>query len=332
MDFQRVTKELELKVTPEINQNRAEQVYYINGTEFAFYGLDYPQKLHGRSQDRFWINETIECSKNAFNQLEMRTRKGGILDYNPSDDLHWIFDVHKRDDVIVHHSTMLDNPFLPDTIVSKIKSYEPTEENIRIGTADNYMWEVYGLGLPAKLQGSIFTNWEIVESIPWEANQLGLGLDFGYSNHPSALIDVYQMNDEIYLDELIYEPELTNPDINKRMEDIGLDKSVDIIADSAEPKSIDELVNFGWNVRGAKKGADSINFGVDLMKSKKIHITARSDNLIKEFRRYCWATDKTGKSLNKPIDAYNHGIDATRYLVMEKLGQGVGIQFHKIGI
>lgn len=319
VDFARVVKELGLTVTPDVNPNRADQVYYINGSEFAFFGLDYPQKLHGRSQDRFWMNEVMECSKMAFDQLEMRTRLGGILDYNPSDDMHWVFDLQKRPDVVTHHSTMLDNPFLPDSIINKIKSFEPTEENIANGTADAYMWEVYGLGNPARMQGAIFTNWDEVDRVPRDARFVANGLDFGFSNHPSALIGLYLFDRELYLDEIIYETGLTNPQIATRMEENGVMRSDETFGDSAEPKSIAELQNLGWNVQAAEKGQDSIMFGIDLLKGYRIHITKRSVNLAQEFRRYKWAEDKDGKSLNKPIDAFNHGIDAVRYAATMKL-------------
>jgi len=327
VDFAQLVEKYKLKVTPAINPNRAEQIYYINGNEFAFFGLDYPQKLHGRSQDVFWMNESMECSKSAFDQLEMRTREKFILDYNPSDDTHWVFDLHKRDDVVFHHSTMLDNPFLPQTIVDKIKSYEPTKRNIEMGTADSYMWEVYGLGNPARLQGVIFENWEECNVIPEGARQLGLGLDFGFSSDPCAVIDCYYYDKAIYLDELVYETKLTNQLLSSRMEGVGIVKGLDeIIADSAEPKSIEELSVMGWNIKGAVKGADSVNFGIDLMRSHKIYITKSSVNLQMEFRRYKWAEDKIGNSLNKPIDGYNHGIDASRYLLTEKLKEGSNIK------
>ena len=122
----------------------------------------------------------------------MRTSKGGLIDYNPYNDVGWVYDIQKRPDVYVIHSTMLDNPFLAENIIRKIKSYEPTPENIKNGTADNYMWEVYGLGNKAKLQGVIFVNWDIVEGIPDGARFLGYGLDFGFRNDPTALVGLWE--------------------------------------------------------------------------------------------------------------------------------------------
>lgn len=334
-DFQEITELMEIKVVPEINPNRPEQVYNVNGSEFAFFGLDYAQKLHGRTQDWFWINETMEVAKKHFDQLEMRTKVGAILDYNPYDDLHWVFDLHKREDVAVIKSTMLDNPFLPKSIIDKIKSYEPTPENIERGTADNYMWEVYGKGEKARLQGTIFNNWDIVDEIPNEAKLLGMGLDFGYSNDPTAVVELYTMDNELYFNQVLYEKELTNPEIAQKLKELGVDYSVDIFADSSEPKSIEEIKRAGFDIKPVEKGSDSINYGIDILKSHKMHITRKSSEMEVELRRYKWSEDRTGRILNKPVDAYNHAIDAMRYIAMMKLGKEPEIQIipaWKLGI
>jgi phage terminase large subunit len=318
-DFQELKELYNLEITPDINPNRQEQVYYLNGTEFAFFGLDYPEKLHGRKQDIFWINETMEADRKSFDQLEMRTRIGAILDYNPYDDGHWVFDLHQRGDVKVLKSTMLDNPFLEQAIRDKILSYEPTPENIKAGTADSFMWEVYGLGNKARLQGVVFENWGLIDGVPEEARLLGYGLDFGYTNDPTALIGVYMYDNEIIADQLLYEPGLTNEDITERLKGLEFTRREEIFADSAEPKSIEEIYRKGFNIKGVKKGADSILFGIDILKQYKINITKRSIDLESEFRKYKWTEDKSGRPTNKPIDQFNHGIDALRYLAMEKI-------------
>jgi phage terminase large subunit len=317
-DFAELVEKYELEVTPEININRQEQVYYLNGSEFAFFGLDYAEKLHGRKQDYSWLNEVMEISKKSFDQLEMRTSKQIIIDYNPADDEHWVFELQKRNDVAVIQSTFRDNPFLEQTIIDKLLSYEPTPENIKRGTADNYMWEVYGLGNKARLQGAIFTNWEI-KDIPENAKFLGYGLDFGYSNDPTALIGVYSMDQELYLDEIIYQTGMTNQDIADRLGQLEIPRTEIIIADSSEPKSIEEIRRRGFSILGAEKGQDSVKYGIDLLLQYKLYITPRSDNLESEFRKYKWAEDRQGKSLNVPIDSWNHGIDAVRYLASYKL-------------
>ena len=316
-----------IKVTPEVNINRAEQIYDVNGTQFAFYGLDYAEKLHGRSQDWFWLNEVMEIANKHFDQLEMRTKIGGVVDYNPYDDMHWIFDVQKRDDVAVIMSSMLDNPFLPKAIVDKIKSYEPTEENIKTGTADEYMWQVYGLGVKGRLQGTIFNNWDIVDGIPDVAKFVAYGKDFGYTNDPSTLVALYMMDNELYFDQLIYETGMTNQDIAKRYGELEIPNYEKIWADSAEPKSIEEIRRSGFNIKGVKKGADSIMYGIDIMKQYKMHITRRSVEAERELRRYKYTEDKTGRMLNKPIDDFNHIIDAMRYVCMMELGKKPELQF-----
>lgn len=320
-DFKSTTDLYGITVTPDINPNRQEQVYYINGSEFAFFGLDYAQKLHGRSQDWFWINEVMEVSKSEFDQLEMRTNVGGIIDYNPSDDSHWVFDLERRGDVAVIKSTMLDNPFLPKTITDKIRSYEPTPENIARGTADLYMWEVYGLGNKARLRGVVFENWDVVNEIPEGARHIGYGLDFGYTNDPTALVEGYIFNNELYLNELIYETGLVNQDISDRMKSLGISRDDEIFADSSEPKSIEEIYRSGFNIHPVKKGQDSISFGIGVLKSYKVHLTKKSVNMDRERRKYKWAEDKAGNPTNKPVDAFNHAIDAGRYLAMEKLAK-----------
>ncbi len=204
-------------------------------------------------------------------------------------------------------------------------SYEPTPENIKQGTADNYMWEVYGLGKKARLEGVIFTNWDIVDSIPSEAKFIAYGMDFGYTNDPTTLIGLYMMDNELYFDELVYSTGMTNDDISLKLKELQI-RNEEIYADSAEPKSIEEISRRGFQVKPTKKGADSIKYGIDLLKGYKMHITKRSINLENELRKYKWAEDKTGKSLNSPVDANNDCIDACRYIAMMKLGKQQGLK------
>lgn len=289
-------------------------------SEFAFFGLDDKGKLHGRKQHVFWMNEVMEDTRDDFDQLEMRTSDLGILDYNPYDDQHWVFNLQLRPDVAVIHSTMLDNPFLPESIITKIRSYEPTEENVKNGTADAYMWDVYGQGKKARLEGAIFRNWTI-EPVPETARLVGYGLDFGFTNDPTSLTAMYQGDGEVYFHEMLYETDLVNQDIAARMKDMGVDANALIYADSAEPKSIKEIQHQGFrNIRPVSKGRDSVIFGIDILKSVVFHITPQSINAENELRRYKWAQDSSGRSLNKPIDDFNHWIDAARYIASMTLG------------
>lgn len=337
----------DVQVTPNINVNRPEQVYYVNGSEFAFFGLDYPQKLHGRKQDYFWLNEVMEINKMSFDQLEMRTSKQGILDYNPSDDMHWVHDLKKRPDVALIKSTVLDNPFVGAAERAKILSYEPTEENIKNGTADPFMWSVYGLGEAAQLKGLIYTNWDIMplprdEDGNITAKFLGNGLDFGYSVDPTALVGMYMQDNEIWFDERLYETELVNSSpveseqktIVKKFQTLGVSEYELVVGDSSEPKSIAEIKAHRYNIEGALKGQDSVNYGIDLLKGYKVHITPRSINLDRERRRYKWREDANGNPVkdahghNVPIDDFNHGLDAARYIAMKKLQKKIGVKLY----
>lgn len=338
VDFKNITQQYNIPVVPDINPQRQDQVYDVCGTEFAFFGLDYTEKLHGRSQDVFWINEAISVKRADFDQLEMRNRKFGILDYNPTEYDSWIYDLAKRDDVKFIKSTLLDNPFLPDTIINKIKSYEPTEENIQKGTADNYMWEVYGLGNKARLQNTVFTKWNVIDKLPEDEEGnliprfLGYGLDFGYTNDPTAIVALYKQDNEPYFDEVVYEKGLTNQDICDKLRELGVKNTDDIYADSAEPKSIEEIRRGGFNIMPTNKGSDSIRYGISLLQQTPIHITKNSIHLEEELRKYKYKEDRNGNVLNEPIDAFNHAIDACRYVSIMKLGNVPTIQIINRGL
>lgn len=306
------------------NENKSKLIYRLFDTEFWFSGLDDQQKIHGLQTDAFWINEAIEAGNDDFDQLEQRCKGFGILDYNPSVDEHWIYDkVCKRPDACYIHSTMLDNPFIPENSRRKILSYEPTDANFKSGTADKNKWEIYGLGLRAKLEGVVFENWKTVQVIPEDVIRRGkhrYGLDFGFTNDPTAIPDIYWTGNEIWVDELLYETNLTNPQIGNRIIQFGL-KQVKGYADSAEPKSIEEIFRMGINIHPAKKGPDSIKNGIDILKRYRINVTERSVNLIRELKNYKWMQDKNGKYLNEPIDDYNHLIDPMRYVGLSELGE-----------
>lgn len=320
-----------VSVRPNINPRRQLQEYWINGNKFRFMGMDDPQKVHGQKQDIFWINEAVEVKKEDFDQLEMRTSEYGILDYNPAmSDGHWIVSsVLSRPDTVKLHSTMLDNPFLPEAIRVKIRSYEPTPENIQAGTADETNWKIYGLGERALQKGLVFDDWEIVPEMPNTWQWRDHGMDFGFSNDPSTLVEVLLFDGKLWLNEKLYEIGLTNvskneyrqPSINGRLNKIGHSKNERIIADSAEPKSIQEIANEGWYIIGAEKGQDSIRQGINLMRRYKLMVTENSTNLIRELRNYKWKENADSEKENKPVDAFNHIIDPTRYVVQENINK-----------
>lgn len=311
------------------SHNKSEMTYELFGNEFSFIGLDEPAKLHGRKQNIFWINEAIgtpgsayNATKEVFDQLEMRTTESWLMDYNPKVTSHWIYDsVLTRPDVQWIHSTMLDNPFLEQTILDKIKSYEPTPENVARGTADKVKWKIYGLGERAQHEGLIFNNVQFVQEIPQEARLIAYGLDFGFANDVSALMKVCLLGGELWIDQVIYSTGLTNPDLSRLFEKAGV-SGHEIIADSAEQKSIAELKSKGWNIKAVIKGKDSILFGIDTLKTYRINVTERSIDFKKECDNYVWKQDaQTGIYTNEPVDDHNNGWDAIRYVALMKLAK-----------
>lgn len=326
-DFHEIWNKYNLPIKPEYNPNRADQTYYLNGNQITFLGLDEPQKLHGRTQDYSWINESMEISEKDFTQISIRTKKRIFLDYNPSAETHWIYDnVIGRDDCSFFHSTLRDNPFLEETIIDELNRLQHTDP---IG------YKIYNLGLRAQQKGLIFTNWEIVKEIPEGSRTVAFWLDFGYVNDPTSIGELAMYEGELYWDELIYERGLVNvpiednrgriqKNISDRLALCGILKTDEIIADSAERKSIQELKAKGWNIHPAHK--PKVTFGLDILRRYKHNITERSVNTIKEFRNYKWATDKDGEPIkpDKPIDDWNHSIDGGRYVAVLKLAHRVG--------
>lgn len=307
----------------EKNMHNRDMTYNLFGNEISFIGLDEAAKLHGRKQNVFWINELIgtpgsayNATQETFDQLEMRTTEFWFLDYNPKTTSHWVYDITKRDDVLFSHSTMLDNPFLEEKIIRKIKGYEPTVENVIRGTADDTKWKIYGLGKRAVHHGIIFSNINWVKEIPADARLVANGLDFGFTNDVTALEKVYLHGGELWINELIYSSGLLNTDIMRLMGNSNVGRQL-IIADSAEQKSIAEIRSKGWNIEGAVKGPDSVSNGIDILKRYKINITERSAGMKVEAENYVWKENKqTGEFLNVPIDDFNHGWDAIRYVAL----------------
>lgn len=299
------------KYNPD-NHNKSSSEYYLGGNMVEFISLDQPQKVRGRKRDMLFINEANELHFEDWQQLIMRTNGRIIIDYNPSDEYHWIYDrVITRDDVDFYKTTYLDNPFLPSNIISEIERLKQTDENY---------WKIYGLGERGQSKAVIFSYQE-VGNIPEGASLVAAGMDFGFTNDPTTLVVAYRKDIDLYFQELIYETGLTNRDIHHKLQSLGFDKRTEIFGDSAEPKSIKELQLFGWNIKPTAKGADSVMAGIDMLKRYRLNVTKGSVNLIKEFRNYKFVEDHNGKVLNKPIDAFNHAIDAARYATYNRLSR-----------
>ena len=287
--------------------NKSDATYQLWGNMVEFISIDQPQKVRGRKRDVLFINEANEINLEDWRQLLLRTTGRVLLDYNPSDEFHWIYEeVIPREDAEFFRTTYKDNPFLPESVVMEIE---------RFRTADENFWKVYGLGERGTSQATIFTHVKEINQIPNEFKLLNIGLDFGYTNDPTAIVRVYTDGHGFAVDELCYATRLTNSDISKVLRDNQVDRSDVVICDSAEPKSIDEIHAHGFNTHGARKGKDSVKNGIQFLHSRPLLVTARSVNLIRELRNYKWKEDKNGKQLNEPVDNFNHAIDAMRYAI-----------------
>jgi len=287
--------------------NKSDATYQLWGNMVEFISIDQPQKVRGRKRDVLFINEANEINLEDWRQLLLRTTGRVLIDYNPSDEFHWIYDeVIPREDAEFFQTTYKDNPFLPQSVVMEIERFK---------TADENFWKVYGLGERGTAQSTIFTHWTEINQIPNEYKLLTTGIDFGYTNDPTAIVRVYTDGHGFAVDELCYATRLTNSDIAKVLRDNEVHRSDVVICDSAEPKSIDEIHAYGFNTHGARKGKDSVKNGIQFLHSRPLLITARSVNLIRELRNYKWKEDKNGKQLNEPVDNFNHAIDAMRYAI-----------------
>jgi len=295
--------------------NKSNHIYTLYGNNFEFISVENgSMKIRGRKRSVLFLNECNQFTLENFIQLSLRTTFKVIIDFNPSEEYHWLY-THlidaDRDDVDFHISTYKDNPFLQQSTIDEIERLKDVDEN---------MYRVYAKGERGISTETIFPKFNIIDEIPENAKEISCGLDFGFSADPTCLCRVYRHDLDIYVDELIYEKGLTNQDIANRIKELGITRNTEIFADSSEPKSIHEIFLMGGiNIKPTKKGHDSIRIGIDILKRHKINLTKRSVNLIKEFRNYKWIKDKNNQITNKPVDHWNHGIDAVRYVALNKL-------------
>jgi phage terminase large subunit len=287
---------------------------FANGSVIEFFSADDSSKLRGARRDILYINECNNVTFDAYNELAIRTRKEVYLDFNPANEFWVHTELKDEPDSDFLILTYKDNEALDNSIVEQI---EKNRDKAKTSSYWANWWKVYGEGQLGMLEGVVFSNWKTIDTIPKEARLLGIGLDFGYTNDPTAIVEVYAYNNQRIVNEIVYQNGLVNSDIAKR-----LPKNVIVYADSSEPKSIEEIRRLGITIKGVTKGKDSINYGIDVMQRQEYLITNQSVDLIKELRSYIWDTDKTGRRLNKPIDFNNHAIDALRYHEMETLGIG----------
>lgn len=300
-DFLDILKDQDMYREEYHNRSSSEYILYNNLVEFI--SLDQPQKVRGRKRDLLFINEANELFWEDWQQLIFRTEGRIIIDYNPSDEFHWIYDkVIPREDTDFFQTTYLDNPFLSDSIIGEIERLKETDEQY---------WQIYGLGERGASRSTIFRYIE-VDKIPEKASFLSYGMDYGYTNDPTTLVGVWIDDYDLYVKEFLYQRMMTTIDIHKFFQKMQIEREP-IFADSAEPRLNDELRRMGWNVRPSVKGRDSVNAGIDLLKRYRIHLISGSENLISEFRNYKWREDRNGRILNIPEDKANHTTDALRY-------------------
>ena len=293
--------------------NRSLLTYtFANGSYIEFFSADMDDKLRGARRNILYVNEANNVTFEAYLQLSIRTNKEIYIDFNPTQEFWAHTEVVPQEDADFLILNYQDNEALDENIVKEIES---AKEKAKTSSYWENWWKVYGLGEIGSLQGAVFNNWKQIDKIPEEAKLIGIGLDFGYTNDPTAIVEVYNWNGQRIINELCYRSGMLNTDIAKI-----LPSNVPIYADSSEPKSIEEIRRFGKTIRGVTKGKDSINYGIQVMQSQEYLVTSNSTNLIKELRGYVWDTDKSGTKLNKPIDYNNHGLDALRYHEMETIG------------
>ena len=302
---------------PQMHMNRSESTVRLNGNNISFFGLnDDPMRVYGFACDVFFINEAINVPKNIFDQLEQRCRKFWILDCNPSEPNSWVYQLDKRKDVIESRSTYLDNPFLPDTIIRKIESYEPTEANDQQGTSDPRKWCIYGKGEVYKGREIIFPEWSLFKDEPEGYDYCFYGLDWGF-NDALACIKLIISDNELYVREIIYGSNIDDfqdvIDVLKE-EPLLTEQKTYIVCDTSEPRSILTLQRAGLPAMKTKKGGGSILDGIRKVNQYNIHVHEESENIQSEFNNYKFKIDqRTDTILDVPIDKHNHACDSIRY-------------------
>jgi phage terminase large subunit len=297
----------ELGIWEDDCYNITDRVYtFYNEAEIQFISTDDPQKLRGLKSDILFIDEANEVDEESYFQLMIRTSGPIMFAYNPTcSPMHWL---RQMDDCHRYFTTFRDNPYLSKEIINAIKGLEKSNPKA---------WRIYGLGEFVANDKAIF-EFEVVEGIPKEVEFICYGMDFGYSNDPTAIISLWKLDNEIYIVEHCYEKGMVTTDIANKLKEL-VEGREEIWADSAEPRLIEELKRMGYNVKPVVKGKDSINFGIQVLQNYKLKVPKQCPNLLNELYSYEWETDRFGKQLDRPIDFNNHLLDAMRYAGMMRL-------------
>lgn len=285
---------------------------FETGNTVEFMSVDSYSKAHGPRRDVLFVNECNNLSYKIVDQLMLRTREIVWLDWNPSEEF-WFYTemLGKLDDLDFITLTYLDNEALDEATIRRIESHRNNKN----------WWTVYGEGKLGEVEGRIYKEWQIIDELPHEARLIRYGMDFGYTNDPTAILGLYRYNGGFVIDEVVYRRGLAN----RQIADILLNQPLELVmGDSAEPKSIDELKSYGLLVMPAAKGQGSVNAGIQFVQDQRISITKRSVDTIKEYRNYLWATDRDGRTLNVPIGD-DHALDALRYAFEPDMVQSRGL-------
>lgn len=290
--------------------NKSDNTFTYDGHILEMFSTDDAQKIRGSARDILWINEGNELYFEDYQQLAMRTRDFILIDFNPSDPIHFLYDLAERNDADLFISTYKDNKFLPKELVDEIE---------RIRERDPDYWRVYGEGQRAIFSNrQIFTTWKYIphKEFP-EFNETALGIDFGYSNDPAVVLEVGKVGDKLYVHEWLYKKGMTNRDLAEFLKQNKLNDKI-TYCDSAEPKSIEELKQMDCLAKPAIKGQGSINAGISLLKEFEVIVSNESTNIKKEQLTYFWEELKDGTIINKPIPRNDHTMDALRYCVYSR--------------
>ena len=298
----------------ESNWNKSTLTYtFSNGSFIEFFSADQSDKLRGARRDILFVNEANNITWESYHQMSVRTRKFIYIDYNPTSEFWAHTELIGRPGTDFVILTYKDNEALEPAIVKEI---EAAKEKANESPYWANWWRVYGLGETGSLQGTIFNNWAQCDKMPDTWKWKAYGIDWGFTNDPTAVVEVCEFDGKLWINEILYEKGLTNADIADKLDGF---RGQEFIADSAEPKSIEDIRRRGFRIRPCDKGRDSVRSGIDKLQQYQLMITSGSTNIIKEARGYTWATDRTGKETGEPIDNMNHAWDAIRYTAMEKL-------------
>ena len=313
-DFLKIMKETGRFIPQNYNKTLL-RYEFTNGSYIEFFSADSEEKLRGGRRQILYINEANSINYEAYLQLAIRTSQDIYLDYNPSSKFWAHTEVIGQPDTDFTILNYKDNEGLPIEVVMMLES---NREKAKTSSYWENWCRVYLDGEIGQIEGTIFTDFEIIDKIPEDARLLGWGIDFGYSNDPCAVVGLYKWNEDIIVDEIVYQTGLLNSELSNLLK--SNEVTGEIYCDSAEPKSIQELRRMGHNARPVEKGKDSVNYGIQILQQKHMFVTRRSRNLLDEFSKYMWKKNRDGGYEKTPIDAHNHACDALRYIAMSKLG------------